>query len=158
VLGETTDAAQAREPEPGHAGLADLVGRFRTAGLPVRFSVRGVPISNAALELAVYRIVQEALTNVLRYAKDPKQVTVAIDYAPAATTVTVSDDGDAEPGATIGGGPAAGSGHGIIGMGERAAVFGGTVEAGPLASGGWRVRAVLPHARDGERAGEVGRG
>lgn len=153
VLGESTEAAHAREPAPGHTDLADLVAQFRTAGLPVRFSVRGVPVANAALELAVYRIVQEGLTNALRYAHGPTHVTVAVDYAPHATTVTVSDDGEAEPVAAV-----VGAGRGIIGMGERAAVFGGTVEAGPLAAGGWRVRAVLPHAHDDELAGEAGRG
>lgn len=153
VLGESTDAAQAREPAPGHTDLADLVARFRSAGLPVRFSVRGVPAANPALELAVYRIAQEALTNALRYAHDPTHVTVAIDYGPDATTVTVTDDGDPAPDAA-----GIGAGRGIIGMGERAAVFGGTVEAGPLPAGGWRVRAVLPHARDDELVDGVGHG
>lgn len=155
VLGETTDAAQAREPAPSHADLPDLVGRFRGAGLPVRFSVRGVPVENAALELAVYRIAQEALTNALRYAKDPTHVTVAIDYARDATTLTIADDGSRADGPE----PAAlGAGRGIIGMGERAAVFGGAVEAGPLPAGGWRVRAVLPHAVVDEVDEESGHG
>lgn len=144
VLGDTTDAAQAREPAPSHADLPDLVDRFRAAGLPVRFSVSGVPVENPALELAVYRIVQEALTNALRYARDPQHVTVAVDCAPDATVVTVTDDGHAVPGAAT-----VGAGRGIIGMGERAAVFGGTVDAGPLPAGGWRVRAVLPDPLDG---------
>ncbi|MGW4931096.1 sensor histidine kinase [Agromyces sp. NPDC004153] len=148
VLGESTDAAAAREPAPGHADLADLVERFRTAGLPVRFSVRGTPVANAAFELAVYRVVQEALTNTLRYATDAAHVTVAVEYGPPATTVTVTDDGRGAPA-----GESAGSGRGLIGMAERAAVFGGTVEAGPVPTGGWRVRAVLPHP-DGGRVAE----
>lgn len=160
VLGESTDAARAREPAPGHTDLAELVARFRDAGLPMRSSVRGVPVVNPAMELAVYRIVQEALTNVLRYAHEPTQVSVAIDYAPDATTVTVSDDGSAVPSAEARGGGAVGAGRGIIGMGERAAVFGGTVDAGPLPGGGWRIRAVLPrpHEDGDESVEEPGRG
>lgn len=146
VLGEATDAGQAREPAPGHGDLPGLIARFRTAGLPVRFSVRGAPIGDAALELGVYRIVQEALTNALRYAQNPAHVTVAIDYAPLATTITVTDDGHADPGSA-----SVGAGRGIIGMRERAAVFGGTVEAGPRQAGGWLVRAVLPHSRGDDR-------
>lgn len=149
VLGDTPDAAPAREPAPGHSDLADLVERFRAAGLPVRFSVHGVPVADAALQLAVYRVVQEALTNTLRYARDPQHVTVAVDYARADTTVTVVDDGRTD--AADASGASVGAGRGIIGMGERAAVFGGTVEAGPLPTGGWRVCAVLPRAPEDGR-------
>jgi len=151
VLGESSDAAQPREPAPGHSDLAGLVARFREAGLPVRYSVTGVPVDNAAHELAVYRIVQEALTNALRYAQEPEHVSVTVDYAPEATVATVTDDGRTAPGA-----PSVGARRGIIGIGERAAVFGGTVEAGPLPAGGWRVRAVLPVARGDEQAGGSG--
>ncbi|GAA1818374.1 hypothetical protein GCM10009749_30750 [Agromyces neolithicus] len=140
VLRESTEAAQHREPAPGHADLAGLVDRFRAAGLPVRYSVGGAPIANAALELAVYRVVQEALTNALRYASQAEHVTVTIDYGPATTTITVADD-DTGTNAT----GSDGSGRGLIGMAERAAVFGGTVEAGPAPGGGWLVHAVLPH-------------
>ena len=146
VLGETTDAAQAREPAPGHSDLTGLIARFREAGLPVRFSITGAPVQNAAVELAVYRIVQEALTNALRYAREPTLVTVAVEYHPDSAVVTVSDDG--RTAADAPGAPSVGAGRGIIGIGERAAVFGGTVEAGPRAAGGWRVRAVLPLGRD----------
>ncbi len=151
VLRESTEAAQNREPAPGHADLAGLVDRFRAAGLPVRYSVSGAPIANAALELAVYRVVQEALTNALRYASEAEHVTVTIDYGPAATTITVADDGT---GAHAAG--SVGSGRGLIGMAERAAVFGGTVEAGPTPTGGWRVHAVLPHDGSGGAEGDGG--
>lgn len=153
VLGESTDAAAAREPAPGHADLADLVDRFRTAGLPVRFSVRGAPVANAAFELAVYRVVQEALTNALRYAPDAEHVTVAVEYGPPVTTITVTDDGRGAPA-----GASVGSGRGLIGMGERASVFGGSVDAGPSPNGGWRVRAVLPHPEHDATAGGTGDG
>ncbi len=144
VLRESTDTAANREPAPGHADMAGLVGRFRTAGVPLRYSVSGVPPANAALELAVYRVVQEALTNALRYAPDAEHVTVTIDYGSSTTTVTVADDGTGTHAAV-----SAGSGRGLIGMAERAAVFGGTVEAGPAGTGGWRVHAVLPHGGSG---------
>ncbi|WP_425546090.1 sensor histidine kinase [Agromyces humatus] len=149
VLRESTDAAQRREPAPGYADLAVLVDRFRTAGLPVRYSVTGAPIASAALELAVYRVVQEALTNALRYAPDAEHVAVTIDYGTTTTIVTVTDDGTGTPAAVT-----VGSGRGLIGMTERAAVFGGTVEAGPADAGGWRVRAVLPHGATGTAAGD----
>jgi signal transduction histidine kinase len=84
-------------------------------------------------------VVQEALTNALRYAPDAEHVAVAVEYGPPVTIATVTDDGGGAPA-----GESGGSGHGLIGMAERASVFGGTVEAGPLASGGWRVRAELP--------------
>lgn len=157
VLRESTGAATTREPAPGHADLAGLVDRFRTAGLPVRYSVSGAPSVNAALELTVYRVVQEALTNALRYAPDAEHVTVTIDYGSTTTTVTVADDGTGtHPAGSVG------SGRGLIGMAERAAVFGGTVDAGPGTMGGWRVHAVLPHGGgaegDGDAVGATGDG
>ena len=93
-----------------------------------------------ALEDSMELVASELVTNALRYAADAEHVTVAVEYGPPVTTVTVTDDGRGAPGESHG------SGRGLIGMGERAQVFGGTVEAGPLPSGGWRVRAVLPHA------------
>lgn len=140
VLGEPADVPGELQPAPGSRDLALLVERFRTAGLPIRYSVTGVAPSDPARELTIYRIVQEALTNVLRYANEPKTVTVAIAYSPAETEVTVRDDGchRISPVRSVG------AGRGIIGMGERAALHGGHVVAGPAPDGGWRVHAVLP--------------
>jgi signal transduction histidine kinase len=87
------------------------------------------------LDLSAYRIVQEALTNVVRHA-GPATARVHIRYAPAAVDIEVTDDGR--------GGRPPGRGHGIVGMRERAALYGGSLEAGPLPGGGFRVAARLP--------------
>ena len=126
------------EPTPGAPDLADLVASVRTAGLPVRCEVTGPGLpEDTHKQLAVYRIVQEALTNTLRYAPGATDVSVEIATSAHGTVVTVTDSGGTLPTR-----PHQGSGHGIIGMSERAHVYGGTVEAGPYATG-WRVRAEL---------------
>ena len=90
--------------------------------------------------LTVYRIVQEALTNTLKHAADPTRMTVAIAYRPDSVTVDVHDDGacrNVPPEASA-------AGHGLTGMRERAAVYGGAVSAGPDPAGGWHIHADLP--------------
>jgi signal transduction histidine kinase len=138
VLGE--GSSDELRPAPSRRDLPDLVARFRAAGLPVQLSESGQPVADATLELALYRLVQEALTNALRYAVDATLVAVDVDYRPDSINLTVTDDGR-----TVGG-PAesVGAARGIIGMQERAAVHHGTAESGPRPGGGWRVRAVLP--------------
>ncbi|SDN69303.1 Histidine kinase [Actinomyces ruminicola] len=124
-------------PAPEQADLETLVERFRTAGVPVtyRWTGRKLP-EDKGLQLTLFRIAQEALTNVLRYAPTTRAVSVAVDRHAGTAVLTI--DNDAAPGST----PLHGSGKGLIGMRERAAVYGGTVQAGPTATG-WRVRAVL---------------
>jgi signal transduction histidine kinase len=95
------------------------------------------------VELTVYRIVQEALTNTLKHAAGPTRVSVAIACQPGAVTVDVHDDGAARPAGPAGHGL---TGHGLTGMRERAAVYDGAVSVGPDPAGGWRVRARLPVA------------
>jgi signal transduction histidine kinase len=150
VLREETSSDSSTAPAPTARDVGELVERFRTAGLPIRFTVTGEPAGLQAQELAMYRIVQESLTNVLRYADDVTTVDVALVHGADACTVTVLDDGhrkDADPESRQ---PSVGSGRGIIGMTERAGMLGGKVEAGPAPSGGWRVKAVLPaKATDG---------
>lgn len=146
VLGDSSDQPASLEPAPRREDLAELVARFREAGLPVRFTVRGAAPEDPQRDLAVHRIVQEALTNALRYASDARRVDVEVDAADHATVVTIADDGGRDPAIDA---PSVGAGRGLIGMSERAAVFGGSVEAGPVPTGGWRVRAVLPGARRG---------
>ncbi|QUH00613.1 sensor histidine kinase [Saccharopolyspora erythraea] len=128
-----------RGPTPGLGQLDALAGRITAAGLPVRTSTTGergeLP---AAVDLAAYRIVQESLTNVLRHA-GPATATVVIGYLPGAVEVRVSDDGRARLTDDIGSG-----GHGIVGMRERAAAVGGTLDAGPRPEGGFLVHAHLP--------------
>ncbi|QCB92750.1 sensor histidine kinase [Cellulomonas shaoxiangyii] len=129
------------EPQPGSLDLPRLVGRARTAGLAVRTSglaVTGLDALDPALQLAVYRIVQESLTNTLRHAPVATDVEVDVRRRADAVEVVVTDRGGTAP-ATAG----PGSRRGLVGMTERAAAFGGTVEAGPYGQG-WRVRALLP--------------
>jgi signal transduction histidine kinase len=130
-----------REPQPGMAGLEQLVGRARAAGLPVELRVDGSrPELPQGLDLAAYRIVQEALTNALRHA-GAAPTEVVVRYGPAALELVVADRGPA-------GGPppvAAGArGHGLVGMRERARLYGGELHAGPRPGGGFEVRARLP--------------
>jgi signal transduction histidine kinase len=127
-----------RAPAPGLEALDALVQRTAAAGLPVTVEVTGTarPLP-AAVGLAAYRIVQEALTNVTRHAGQPATATVRLGYAPDQLTVEVADDG---PGAE----DSSGTGSGLLGMAERAAALGGHLEAGPRPDGGFRVTARLP--------------
>ncbi len=130
-------------PAPGLADLDSLVSQVQDTGLRVWIKVDGqrgpVPPS---VDLSAYRIIQEALTNVIKHADCPS-ATVTICYRAGAVTVEIADKGPAAPGA--GAAPARNdSGHGIIGMRERVAVFGGQFTAGPGPDGGFRVRARFP--------------
>jgi signal transduction histidine kinase len=127
-----------RAPAPGLEALDALVERTSAAGLPVTVEVTGTarPLP-AAVGLAAYRIVQEALTNVTRHAGRPATATVRLDYAPDQLLVEVTDDG---PGAE----DTSGTGSGLLGMAERAAALGGQLDAGPRPGGGFRVAARLP--------------
>ena len=125
-------------PQPSIAMLDRLAGTVRTAGLNIDLAIVGeVRPLPPGLELSVYRIVQEALTNVLKHAQ-ASRARVRVDYGPGAVTIDVVDDGTAR---TTSGAPA---GHGLVGMRQRARVFGGTTTAGPAPGGGWQVRAELP--------------
>jgi len=128
-----------RSPMPGLAQLPALRERLAHAGLPVTLSIDGAPAAElpGAVDLAAYRIVQEALTNVLRHA-GATSAEVRIGYRPEAVEVEVTDAG-------MGGVPAPG-GSGIAGMRERATALGGDLEAGPRPGGGFRVHATLPLA------------
>ncbi|AYD90984.1 histidine kinase [Actinomyces lilanjuaniae] len=124
-------------PAPEQADIAGLVERFRAAGVPVDYTWSGEALpEDKALQLTVFRIAQEALTNILRYAPTSPRVAVTVERHTGTAVLTV--DNEAAPGAR----PMHGSGKGLIGMRERAAVYGGSVQAGPTATG-WRVRAVL---------------
>ncbi|MBD7982189.1 sensor histidine kinase [Oerskovia merdavium] len=135
------------DPQPGGIELAALVERFRTAGIPVRtqgLATDGLTDLDPSLQLAVYRIVQEALTNALRHAPGTPGVEVEIHRDAGGVEVVVMDGGTTLP---VEASP--GSQRGLVGMRERAAVFGGVVEAGRYGRG-WRVRALLPWD-EGER-------
>lgn len=143
VLHEEAADAGPLAPQPGLDDLAALVERFRTAGLQVRTTAPAdgrLARLDPGLQLAVFRLVQEALTNTLRHAPGTADVEVALHETPHHVEVVVADRGPAPDAAPP---SAPGSRRGLVGMRERVAVFGGTVEAGPCGPG-WRVRAVLP--------------
>lgn len=129
-------------PQPSLASVGDLVEQIRSAGTPVEFRLEGQPCRlPSGLDLTGYRIVQEALTNTLKHA-GPASVMVTIRYDPDSLVVEVTDDGQAAHGATAS--DATAPGRGLIGMHERVALYGGSLEAGPRCHGGYRVAARLP--------------
>jgi signal transduction histidine kinase len=132
------DDAPELAPQPGLGDLDELLARSRAAGLPVELAVEGAPRRLAqSVDLSAFRIVQEALTNVFKHAgRAPTSVTIA--YGQRALELTILDSG--------GGGHAEGpGGHGLIGMRERTALFGGTLTVGPRPGEGFEVRASLPY-------------
>jgi signal transduction histidine kinase len=128
--------APALAPQPGMGTLGNLLDQVREAGLPVELSVEGDPVKlSPGVDLSAYRIVQEALTNALKHA-GPARAWVVVRYADDDLTLEVANDG---PGAADGI-----PGHGLVGMRERVAVYGGDLESGPRPGGGYAVRARLP--------------
>jgi signal transduction histidine kinase len=130
----------ARAPQTGIEQIADLVDRATFTGLAATLAVRGDPVPVApGLALSAYRIVQEALTNAVKHAEGASAVAVELAWTPFRLDIAVTDDGR-------GCGPPAGSpgGFGLVGMRERAALYGGTTTAGPRPAGGWSVRATIP--------------
>jgi signal transduction histidine kinase len=147
MLREYGDGVPALTPQPTVEDLAALVTQFEEAGLDVDLTVEGnpQPLPSGA-DLSVFRIVQEALTNTLKHA-GPARAVVRVSYQPGEVLITVSDDGrglaeqlrridakDALPA----------QGHGLVGMRERVALFGGELRAAPRPGGGFEVRARLP--------------
>jgi len=131
-------------PAPGLACLDRLVKRTCGAGVRVTVQVSGtVRPAPAGVDLSAYRIIQEALTNVVRYAGTGAVCVVSLAYTDADLVIRVTDDGG-PPGLAPPGVAAAGTGHGIIGMRERVHLCGGTFNAGPVPGGGFRVMAALP--------------
>ena len=138
LLGTVLPADTALRPQPSLARLDDLIDRVRASGLRVSVAIEGAaPALPAGMDLSAYRIVQEALTNVVRHA-GAREAFVTIAYRPRALELTIRDDGR---GANNGW---RGHGRGIVGMRERASLANGRMEAGPLTGGGFQVRAVLP--------------
>jgi signal transduction histidine kinase len=134
-------------PVPGLADLDGLLAEVAKAGLAVRLQVEGRPAQlPAGVDLSAYRIVQEALTNVVKHAGSAR-AQVAIRYRDHEVLVEVTDDGRGAAAPT--GDGRARVGHGLIGMRERVAVFGGDLEVGPRPGGGFRVAARLPLAAQG---------
>ena len=135
------EPATGREPQPGLDRLDALLTTVRATGLTVDLVTTGrlVP-TTAAAQTAVYRIIQEALTNTVKHADSATRAVVRLTYRPGALAVQISDDGVPIP-------PRTGertSGHGLVGIRERVSLFGGTLHAGPGPFRGWQVTADLP--------------
>jgi signal transduction histidine kinase len=144
VLGALADDDAPLEPTGQSQDLAGLVERFRTAGLPLHAVGLGLdPPADTGLRLALYRVVQESLTNVLRHAPGTVRVDLRLSRHPNRWDVTVTDQGGIVPAAE-----SDGAGLGLVGMRERVELFGGTVEAG-AAERGWRVHVMIP-SREGQ--------
>jgi signal transduction histidine kinase len=133
------DGSADRSPQPGLADLDELVEQVRATGLPVTLTTTGTPGPwGPGAGLVIYRIVQEALTNTLKHAGPAATAKVRLDFRPYGVKVEIADDGPARIAV-----PAT-DGRGLIGIAQRAAAYGGGVEAGPAADGrGWRVSARL---------------
>jgi signal transduction histidine kinase len=133
-----SDERDALAPQPGLDQLPTLVSQVRAAGMPVELHVEGEPrLLPVGVDLSAYRIVQEALTNALKHAGDA-EARVRVEYATGAVDLEIADTG---AGADHG---APGGGHGLVGMRECVALYGGWLDAGPAAGGGFTVRARLP--------------
>ena len=137
----TADEQLAIGPQPGLGSLQSLVEQVREAGLPVELRFEGEPVHlPPGVDLSAYRIVQEALTNTLKHAGQAR-AEVVIRYGASELELEVVDDGSGAPASVNG------SGHGLIGMRERVALYGGGLEAGTGSGGGYAVRAHLPLTR-----------
>jgi signal transduction histidine kinase len=135
-------AEQDLRPQPGLQHLQPLIDRVAAAGLPVRLDMgdRRYDLP-PGLDLAAFRVVQEALTNVLKHAGEVP-TTVRLDYGDSALVVDVSNSARTSP-AAVSAIPA-GNGSGLIGLRERISLYGGELDAGPRPGGGWRIRARFP--------------
>ncbi|MEU9008354.1 sensor histidine kinase [Streptomyces sp. NPDC048479] len=139
LLRQSGDPEAPTEPAPGLDVLDELVITFRQAGLPVEVARAddGIRLP-AAVDLAVYRIIQEALTNVRKHAGTDAKAEVSVVRVGHTVEVTVLDNGAGAEG------PVDGGGHGLLGMRERVTALGGTLTAAPRYGGGFRVQAILP--------------
>jgi signal transduction histidine kinase len=137
-------ADAAREPQPGVEDLAALVDQARGTGLAVELAVEGPsrPLPTG-VDLSAYRIVQEALTNTIKHA-EAANVRIAIRYGEDELGLEITDDGAKPAAGGGGGGDDDVGGHGLVGMRERVALFGGDLRAGPRRAGGFAVRARIP--------------
>ena len=149
VLRETGDDEASLAPQPGIADIAAAVAQSSATGVATELVIDGrqQPLA-PGIELAAYRIVQEALTNVRKHAGASASATVRISYEPHDLVVEVSDDGRGAVTSLAG----VGTGNGLIGMRERVEIYGGQFTSGPRRGGGYAVRATLPIVSSDARA------
>lgn len=141
VLRDNTEGEDS-QPRPGLAQIDELVTRVRDAGLPTTLTITGTkPPMSESMQVTLYRIAQEALTNVLKHGGPNVVATVHLDCSPGEVRLEVCNTG-----ARVSGSPAA-SGRGLLGMTERVNAFGGHIRTGPARAGGWFVTAQLPVSR-----------
>ena len=139
LLTESVPEQHQLAPQPGLDQLGSLVSRIRATGVPIAYRVLGEPRTlPPGLDLTAYRVVQEALTNTVKHASGAG-VDILVDYKPARLSLDIADSGGV-PGQTA----ASGNGRGLIGLRERVAMHGGTVQAGPQARGGYLVQVQIP--------------
>lgn len=131
-------------PMPSLATIPALVKQVEDSGLPVRLAITGTTHVPAGVELSAYRIIQESLTNALKYAGSGATAMVTVRRRREAVTVTIEDDGRGAISDVV----STSGGHGLAGMRERVASLGGRIELGPRRGGGYRVHAVLPVSDD----------
>ncbi len=145
VLRTADTKADEYVPQPGVEELPELLEQVRTAGLDVDYATSGHPRElPRGVELTVYRIVQEALTNVRKHGGPDVHARVAVDFGERELAVLVEDDGRGSTDEYLTAGGADGLGHGLIGMRERVGMVSGSLDVGPRPGGGFRIRAVLP--------------
>ena len=145
VRADPADPPADSAPQPGVGQLMALSEEFARAGLPVRLDLEGSPAEDAALGLTVYRILQESLTNALRHATGATEVRARVRWTADAVRITVEDDAPRRLGV---GDTGADVGRGLLGIRERAALYGGDAQAGPRDDIGWRVSVRLPRKDD----------
>ena len=147
IVQDEPERAPALTPQPGLADLPALAEKLQRAGLPTDLVVHGEPETlTPGVELTAYRVVQEALTNALKHA-GPATARVTVIYESQALRLEISDDGPGTSNQQDGG-------HGLVGMRERVALYGGRLEVGPRTSGGFSVRARLPLERRAPARGD----
>jgi signal transduction histidine kinase len=138
-LMRTEIAQEERSPQPALGDLGPLLERAHTAGVNVELSVTGTPRQlAAAVELSAYRIVQEALTNVIKHSGSD-HASIELRYGRERLELEILDAGAGTSGSPR-------SGHGLVGMRERVGLFGGSLQAGPVNRHGYRVLATLPYS------------
>jgi signal transduction histidine kinase len=137
LLRVESDADTQLSPQPGVEGIRTLIDQVREAGLPANLRMEGEPLDlDPGVALTAYRIVQEALTNTLKHAGQAT-AEVRMSFDPRLLTIEVFDTGTGPKSSDV-------AGHGLLGMRERVAVYGGTLRTGPRPGGGFRVYARIP--------------